>query len=53
MHADKSLAHLFSETHADIQTLDRAQGLLWKGWGKDCSPKGIGTPKEDQQSELT
>ena len=64
MFADWSLAWLFSErltqqltqmdaeTHS--QTLDGAWGLLWKNRRKDWEPqRGMGTPREDQQSQLT
>jgi hypothetical protein len=32
----------------------KVQGLLWKSWGERLqAPKGVGTPQEDQQSQLT
>jgi hypothetical protein len=45
-----------TETVADThnQTLNGGQGLLWKSWGERLKAlKGIGTPQDDQQRQLT
>ena len=41
-----------TDTHTHSLTVDEALGLLWKEEGLK-SPKGIGTPQEDQQSQLS
>ena len=41
-------------TENHTQTIYGAWGLLWKSRRKDCRPlKGIDTPQEDQQNQLT
>ena len=44
-----------TQTNADThsQTMDGAWILLWENRRKDCGLKGIGTPQEDQQNQLT
>ena len=34
--------------------MDGTWGILWRSWEKDYkAPKGIRTPQEDQQNQLT